>query len=209
MRWSHAGLAAACCAAVLTAGCSGADAGAREDVREDARDDARLPAGVIPPSGAAVPGQAELGPDGLYDYAGVPDFVPANPCEGEWRAAASAAGYEHRELDIITVQTPGRPNCMLSKEDGTTILLTGDANGRAEYAALGYPIEEHVTDEFSWYTVVVPTYDDDGYCQAMIDTPTGGIGVPKLFSPDLSDSSEGSACAEASERFLEIRRNRK
>lgn len=204
MRWSHAGLAAACCAAVLTAGCSGADAGAREDVR----DDARLPAGVIPPSGAAVPGQAELGPDGLYDYAGVPDFVPANPCEGEWRAAASAAGYEHREGDMPSIANPIRPACMLSKLDGTTTLLTGDNRGRREYIAAGYTITDHREENFTWYTVVIPPAAG-GLCRAAVDFPTGSVGIPFIYNELNPDQSPEAACKTTSNQLIEIWRHRK
>lgn len=204
MRWSHAGLAAACCAAVLTAGCSGADAGAREDVREDARDDARLPAGVIPPSGAAVPGQAELGPDGLYDYAGVPDFVPANPCEGEWRAAASAAGYEHREGDMPSIANPLRPSCVLSQVDGTQTILTGDHRGRREYAAEGLRLIDNNGPGNSWYSVRIPTDEQTGLCRAAIDTPTGSVGVILPYSETSPLETPEEVCEQASAQFLEI-----
>ncbi|WP_448851167.1 hypothetical protein [Corynebacterium sp. 335C] len=171
------------------------------------RDDAPLgPAGVIPPEGPARPGEAALGPDGLYDYAAVPGFTPENPCEGAWRAAASAAGYEQRPGDLPPGHNPQRPTCGLSKLDGTATALSGDHRGRKEYAALGFEVTDHRNDDVTWYTVKLPSegMEGTGVCRATLDLPSGSIGILAMYTNLNPDQFLEAACESSSEQLLEI-----
>lgn len=197
------GILAAACAFALT-GCGAGDDAASGTSTPESTGPA-LAAGTIPPTGPATPGEATIGPDGMYNYAAIPDFTPMDPCIGPWREAASRAGFEQREFDLDHMPFAQTPMCMLSSTDGTTVNLYGGSRGRRYRSKEPDTI---ITDrregDRTWYIIDSGRASGLELCGAAIDLPTGTVGVSTGYSSNSETRTRESICTKMEQSLLKI-----